>query len=372
MNAQAHSHKYLPRHSETEKHPYVHTHRQTMIFIYTKMSSRCSLNSPFSDLFPLQDFEGIIHCYCLLSSSVNSGVSDWIVSPDNCAVIDIHGIVFRLCTVCKHLFPKSNPFFAVLAKVGCSREKRNECNCRVTHLRAVSVWPQEGAVVDRVFHAKAVDQTHPVCEAARQNTSTVMSVFCSLSFVSLSLTNLALSSASPQSFLVLQPTWQFPTLAHALSLYSSNQAMTAKLPSPAGRWRPRWTRAGAQMSLTMSHPANDLDIYHLRLNTVDLHNFTINTVFVMLSIVLLLGGYCRRKWGLGDGPPGVQRARGPLLGGARSQPIHLLQVAHQEPAVSALPCLPPFICNGNCYATTNLWSTKKKKHLNRPRLRLGV
>lgn len=44
------------------------------------------------------------------------------------------------------------------------------------------------------------------------------------------------------------------------------------------------------------------------------------------SVVLFPGGYSRRKWGLVDGPPGVQRTRGSLLRGARSQPIYLLQV----------------------------------------------
>lgn len=71
--AQSHSHTYL----DTWKHKHIptYTHKQTMIFTYTKKPFHCSLNSLLSDLFPLQDFQGIICSYCLLSSSVNSEVS---------------------------------------------------------------------------------------------------------------------------------------------------------------------------------------------------------------------------------------------------------------------------------------------------------
>lgn len=52
-----------------------------------------------------------------------------------------------------------------------------------------------------------------------------------------------------------------------------------------------------------------------------------NIYWFMISVASISGWCGRRKWGLGDGPPGVQWTWGPLLRGARSQPIHLLQVA---------------------------------------------
>lgn len=124
-----------------------------MIFIYTnKKKHHLPLVFEFSDSFPLQDFQGIIHSYCLLSSSVNSEISDWIVSPDNCGVIDIHGIV-SACVLCVSIYLFFLIYFCCLSSSWKAQEER-EMRC------AVSVRPQGGAVGDGFWHHPCVRGRH--------------------------------------------------------------------------------------------------------------------------------------------------------------------------------------------------------------------
>lgn len=114
-------------------------------------------------------------------------------------------------------------------------------------------------------------------------------------------------SASSQSSPVPRPTWPSPTLARAPSSCSSNPATTARPPSPAGRWRPRWVRRGPRGPCGPRWRPGPFRCRYLS--------------------VWLISGWCGgRERGVGAGPPGVQRARGPVLGGSGSQPLHQLQV----------------------------------------------
>lgn len=93
-------------------------------------------------------------------------------------------------------------------------------------------------------------------------------------------------SASSQSSPVPRPTWPSPTSARAPSSCSSNPATTARPPSPAGRWRPRWVRRGPRGPRWRPGPFR----------------------CQYLSVWLFSGGCGGRERGVGAGPPGVQRA----------------------------------------------------------------
>lgn len=142
LNCSMYKHILVCTYLDTRKHPSVHTQTNNDIHIHRNTFPVVVWIQHFQICFPSWISRGIIHSYCLRSSCVNSRVSDWILSPDNCSFIDIHVIV-SVCVPCVSIFSQTNLLLPP-SEVGCTRQ--NKWHHWEIHLCAVSVPPQEGAV----------------------------------------------------------------------------------------------------------------------------------------------------------------------------------------------------------------------------------